>query len=398
MTAISQRQLFFQHLAQTSPSPLALEIKQAEGIYLFDADGKPYIDLISGIGVSILGHQNPKIVEAVCRQAQTYMHTLVYGEFILSPQVELAQHLTSLLPNTLDNVYFTNSGAEATEGALKLAKRFTHRSKIVSMQNSYHGSTHGALSLMSDNYFTKPFQPLLPQVEHIRFNEIEDFKAIDHSTACVIVETVRAEAGIELGSKAYFQALREHCTQTGTLLIADEIQAGCGRTGKMWAFEHYGFVPDILLLAKGFGGGMPLAAFIAPKHIMESLADNPVLGHITTFGGHPVSCAASLAALKQIDQPLLDNVQRLSKLFVKQFENFEHPLTIRHLGWMMAIDLYDNNKVFAAIKKALDLGLVTDWFLFNDKCLRVAPPLNITEKEVLIAADIIKKAIRQSTL
>jgi len=306
---LTLRQLFLANNAQTTDFPLLLEFERAEGVHLYDAEGKGYIDLISGIGVSNLGHSNPKVIQAIKDQVDRYMHLMVYGEYVQTPQVRFAQKLVSVLPDNLQAVYFVNSGAEAVEGALKLAKRYTGRQQIIACKNSYHGSTHGALSVMGNEDFKQAYRPLLPGVEFIRFNDIDDLQLITQQTACVIIETVQGEAGIRVPDLNYMQALRKRCDETGTLLILDEIQAAMGRTGKLFAFEHYGIVPDILLLAKALGGGMPIGAFVSSNQIMGALKENPMLGHITTFGGHPVCCAAGLAALEVLlDDNLVDTV------------------------------------------------------------------------------------------
>lgn len=392
---ISNRQLFLRHLAQTSPEPLSLEIDRAEGVYMFDVNGKKYLDLISGISVSNLGHRHPKVVKAIKDQTDKYLHTLVYGEFILSPQVELAKLLSKHLPENLNSCYFVNSGTEATEGAIKLAKRYTGRPNIIAMKNSYHGSTNGSLSLMSDEYFTRPFRPLMPGVKHIEFNNFEDLERIDYDCAAVIVETVRAEVGIEKASKDYLKALKKKCEEKGTLLILDEIQCGCGRTGTLFAFEQYNIVPDILLLAKGFGGGMPIGAFISSLEIMQTLTHDPVLGHITTFGGHPVSAAAALANLKTLveeKETLIDTVKIKEKLFHKYLIHNEIK-EIRSSGLMMAVQLESFEKVQKTIKNCIENGLITDWFLFNSSALRIAPPLIINEEEIEHSCNIIIEAL-----
>jgi acetylornithine/succinyldiaminopimelate/putrescine aminotransferase len=313
---ISQRELFIKHVAQTSPFPLALEIEKAEGCYLYDTSGKQYLDLISGISVCNLGHRHANVVKAVKEQADKYMHVMVYGEYIQSPQVQLAALFSSVLPPVLQSVYFVNSGAEAIEGAIKLAKRSTGRTGLISFKNSYHGCTHGALSLMGDERLKQPFRPLLPDVQHLEFNNKTDLDRITKHTAAVIIEPIQAEAGVVLPNKNFLNELRERCTKTGALLIFDEIQTGYGRTGKLFAFEHYNVVPDILCLAKGMGGGMPLGAFISSKRIMSDLSENPELGHITTFGGNPVCCAAGLATLQTIlDEKLINEVEMKAQLF-----------------------------------------------------------------------------------
>lgn len=391
---VTQRQMFLNHVAQTSDAPLALEIEKGKGIYLYDKEGKSYIDLIAGISVSSLGHSHPQIVDAIQKQTNQYLHTLVYGEFILSPQVQLANLLQKHLPDNLNCTYFVNSGTEATEGALKLAKRYTGRPKIISCKKAYHGSTNGSLSLMSESFFTAPFRPLLPEIHHIEFNNTEDLQAIDEHTACVIMETVRAEIGVMRPSNDYLKKVRERCTEVGALLILDEIQVGCGRTGTLFAFEQYGIVPDILLLAKAFGGGMPLGAFISSKEIMDSLTNNPFLGHITTFGGHPVCCAAGLASLKILTEQkdIVEQVFEKEALFRKMLQH-EAILDVRSAGLLMAVQLSSFDQVLGVIHECLKNGLITDWFLFNAEAVRIAPPLTITEDEIIKACSILTAAI-----
>jgi len=390
---MTNRQFFLRHVAQTSPAPLALEIVRAEGCWLYDRDGEKYLDLIAGIGPSVLGHRHPDVQAAVERQLDAYWHTLVYGEFILSPQVHFARLLAEHLPG-LDSVYFVNSGAEAAEGAMKLAKRFTGRPDFVACRNAYHGSTQGAASLMSPTDFTLAFQPLLPGIRHIDFNSEADLEKIDRRTAAVIVETVQGEAGLILPVPSWLRALRRRCDETGALLILDEIQAGMGRTGRLFAFEHYEIAPDILLLAKGFGGGMPLGAFIARREVMQTLAHDPVLGHITTFGGHPVCAAAGLATLEVLlESDLLAQVPEKEALFKKILV---HPAIreVRSAGLWLAVDLGDAAKVQAVIRYCIAHGVISDWFLFNDRSLRIAPPLTITESEIAFACEVILSALQ----
>jgi acetylornithine/succinyldiaminopimelate/putrescine aminotransferase len=387
------RQLFLANNAQTTNFPLLLEFERAEGIYMYNAEGKPYIDLISGIGVSSLGHSNPYVINAIKQQVDKYMHLMVYGEYVQTPQVRFAEKLVSVLPDNLQSVYFTNSGAEAVEGALKLAKRFTGRRQVVACLNSYHGSTHGALSVMGNEEFKQAYRPLLPGVNFIRFNNLEDIKLITEETACVIIETIQGEAGIRVPDLVYMKALRARCTETGTLLILDEIQAAFGRTGKLFAFEHFDIVPDILLLAKALGGGMPIGAFISSNQVMDALKENPILGHITTFGGHPVCCAAGLAALEYLlDNELVSGVAAKETLFR---ELLVHPTIqgVRGKGLMMAIELenFDLNKKI--IDRCIENGVITDWFLHCSNSMRLAPPLIITHDEIRKACDVIIEAI-----
>ena len=396
---ISDRQLFLTNLAQTSDSPLALEITKAKGIYLHDASGKKYMDLISGISVSNTGHRHPAIVKAIKKQADLYLHLMVYGEYIQSPQVKLAAVLAGLLPEKLNNCYFVNSGSEAVEGALKLAKRFTGRKKIVAFKNAYHGSTHGALSVMGNESYQIPFGPLLPDVQHINFNSIVDLGVITLETACVIVEPVQGEAGIIPATQEFLSTLRKRCNETGTLLIFDEIQTGMGRTGFMFAFEKYQVIPDILLLAKGLGGGMPIGAFISSREIMSTLTVNPVLGHITTFGGHPVSCAAALANIEVLkSEKLIESVEAKSGQFLELLSKSPSIKQIRASGLMIALQL-DN---FAHVKKVIDIcieqGVIIDWFLFNDSSIRIAPPLTISKTQISKACKVILLALEKLSI
>lgn len=390
---LTQRQLFLQHNAQTTLEPLLLEFNKAAGMYLYDSQGKKYMDLIAGIGVSNVGHCHPSVVAAVQEQAASYMHIMVYGEFVQSPQVNFAKALADVLPAPLNCTYFVNSGAEAVEGAMKLAKRYTHRSEIIACHNSYHGSTQGALSLMGNEEFKQAYRPLLPDVKFISYGALPDLDLISDKTAAVFVETVQGEAGIRIADKAYFEALRKRCTDTGTLLVLDEIQCGFGRTGKMFGFEHFDIVPDILLLAKGIGGGMPIGAFISSRDIMISLATNPILGHITTFGGHPVSCAAGLATLQTITtEKIVEGVTEKGMLFKKLLQ---HPAIkeVRGIGLMMAI-AFEN---FEINKKVIDAciadGVISDWFLHCSNAMRIAPPLIITEEEIKWACSVILKNV-----
>ncbi len=390
---LTQRQLFLKHNAQTSTTPLLLEFVKAKGIYMYDANGKKYMDLIAGIGVSNVGHCHPKVVEAVKKQAETYMHLMVYGEYVQSPQVDFAEALAAVLPENLNCTYFVSSGSEAIEGAMKLAKRFTGRTELIACNNSYHGSTQGALSLMGNEEFKQAYRPLLPDIKFINYNHLPDLKQITSKTAAVFIETIQGEAGISVADEVYFKALREKCTETGTLLVLDEIQCGFGRTGKMFCFEHFNIVPDILLLAKGIGGGMPIGAFISSSQIMSVFTDNPILGHITTFGGHPVSCAAGLATLNAIiSEKMVDEVDGKGELFKKLLI---HPAIkeIRGKGLMIAVEFESYEILKQIIDGCIADGIITDWFLHCSNAMRIAPPLVITNKEIEEACKVILKNI-----
>ncbi len=382
---MNNRQLFLKYLAQTSPEPITLEIINARGIFQYASDGKEYVDLISGFNVANIGHSHPKVVRAVQDQAAAYMHLIVYGEFVETPQISYAKLLTENLPPSLNCVYFTNSGAEATEGAMKLAKRATGRSKMIAFHQSYHGSTQGALSLMGDEYYKEAFRPLLPDIQHYDYESWEAVEAIDADTACIVLETVQAESGVRKPGIAWIQAIREKCNQCGALLILDEIQAGFGRTGSLWAFEQYKLVPDILLLGKALGGGLPLGAFISAKPLMDSLMSNPVLGHITTFGGHPVSCAAGKAALEVLLQS--GDIARVGVAEEILLSYLKHPLIrkLRTAGLWASLEFENSDLTKRIIHRCIQNGLITDWFLFAPSCLRIAPPLCISE-EALIAS------------
>jgi len=390
---LSNRQLFLQHVAQTSPAPIGLEIVSAEGVYLIASNGEKYIDLISGISVSNIGHCHPEVVEAIKKQAETFMHLMVYGEYIQSPQVQLAKELTDLLPEKLNTVYFVNSGSEATEGALKLAKRYTGRSEMISFKNCYHGSTHGALSIIGSEDLKTNYRPLLPDVRNIEFNKEEDLAYITNKTACVIIEVIQSEAGIIAVKPSYLKKLRERCNETGTLLIFDEVQTGFGRTGTFFAFEQYKIVPDILLLGKGMGGGMPIGAFASSNEIMNVLTNNPVLGHMTTFGGHPVSCAAALANVRVIvKNKLYERAKNIEKILL---EKLKHPKIkeVRACGALVAVDFGGETINLKSIENCIEAGVITDWFLFNMHSMRIAPPLIITDEELIKACDVIVTSI-----
>lgn len=392
----TQRQLFLKNLAQTSDAPLMLEIEKADDIYLIDNKGEKYIDLISGISVSNLGHNHPKIIDAIKKQLNKHLYLMVYGEYIQSPQVELAEKLTSLLPKNLNSVYYVNSGSEAIEGALKLAKRYTGKNEIIAFKNSYHGSSHGALSIMGNEYFKSNYRPLLPGIKFIELNSSIDLEKITNQTACVVLETIQGEAGIKIPSYDFMHELRKKCNETGTLLILDEIQTGFGRTGKLFGFEHFNISPDIVCFAKAFGGGLPLGAFVSSKEIMSVFMDKPMLGHITTFGGHPLSCAASLEAIKILTgEPLVKDIPVKENLFVKSIKPSNHIKEIRSKGLFTAIELFNKNQVLQTVQFCLDQGLIIDWFLHNPNSLRIAPPLTISCDQLLYSAEIINKSIEK---
>jgi len=392
---LTQRQLFLKHNAQTSTTPLMLEFVKAQGINLYNKEGKAYIDLIAGIGVSNVGHCHPNVVSAVQKQVETYMHLMVYGEFVQSPQVNFATALASVLPEQLNCTYFVNSGAEAVEGAMKLAKRYTGRKGFIACKNAYHGSTQGAESLMESDFYSAGYGPFLPHVDFITHNNIADLEKITDQTAAVFIEPIQGEAGVRVADQAFMEALKARCLATGTLLVFDEIQTGFGRTGKMFAFEHYGITPDILLLAKGIGGGMPIGAFISSAEIMSVLSFNPILGHMTTFGGHPVCCAAGLATLNTLlDENIVADVEAKGTLF-KELLQHTAINEIRGKGLMLAVsfDSFDINK--AIIDACIEDGIITDWFLHCSDAMRIAPPLTITEDEIKAACAIILRNIEK---
>ena len=393
---MNNRQLFLSHLAQTTDFPLLIEVEKAEGIYLFGPNGEKYIDLIAGIGVSNVGHRHPRVISAIHQQLDKYLHLMVYGEYVQSPQTLLAKALTDTLPVHLDNVYLVNSGSEAIEGALKLAKRYTGKPKLISCVNAYHGSSAGSLSVGGNEIFKRAYRPLLPGISHIHYGSFSDLNKIDSETAAVVIETIQGEAGIRVACTTYFKALRQRCDETGTLLILDEIQTGFGRTGKFWAFEHFEIIPDIIVSAKGMGGGMPIGAFIASKEVMSVFKNNPLLGHITTFGGHPVSAAASLATIQiLLEEELITQVETKATLFNSLLI---HPKikAIRNKGLMMAVEFESFEILKPIIDRAINLGVITDWFLFCDDSMRIAPPLTITEAEIRQACQVLLNAIDHS--
>ncbi|WP_235831956.1 aspartate aminotransferase family protein [Ancylomarina longa] len=391
---ITNRQLFLQHVATTSDFPIGLEIERAEGIYMYDPNGRPYLDLVSGVSVSNLGHGHPRVRQAVKDQVDKYMHLMVYGEFIETPQVKLAKLLADNLPESLNSVYFVNSGSEANEGALKVAKRYTDRTEIIAFNNAYHGSTHGALSVLGDEEMKNAYRPLLPDIRFLEFGNVADLEQISDKTACVILEPIQSEGGMIIPSKEFIQTLRARCTEKGALLIFDEVQMGFGRTGKLFAFEHFDVVPDILCLAKAMGGGMPIGAFISDKKILDSFKNKPMLGHITTFGGHPVCCAAAKASLEVLlEENIVADVQRKGELFVTLLK--DHPLVkgFRQLGLFIAVEVETQEIMIEIMKEGFELGVVMDPFLFYPGAYRIAPPLNITDEEIHHASELLIQAM-----
>ena len=391
------RKQFLRHVAQTSPAPQLIEVARAEGVFFYTPEGKPYYDLVSGVSVNNVGHGNRAVVEAVQRQAADYMHIMVYGEMVERPQVEFARLLAESLPEPLDTVYFLNSGAEAVEGALKLAKRYTHRTEMISMRRAYHGSTHGAMSMMGEpegEEWKNAFRPLLPDTKALDFNSFADLEQITERTACVLCEPVQGEAGVRVPQDGYLQALRKRCDEVGALLIFDEIQVGMGRTGEMFAMQKYGVTPDIVCLAKALGGGMPLGAFVSSQKIMSTLTHNPVLGHITTFGGHPVCCAAGLAAMKFLqEEKVVEDVERKGAMFVELLKDHPAVKEIRRSGLLMAVELGESAKLYRLMDLFIEEGILSDWFLYCDTAFRISPPLIITDDEIRNCVALIRKCL-----
>lgn len=388
--------IFLDHLAQTNPFPFLIPVEKAEGVYLYTPDGKRYLDLISGIAVANIGHRHPKVVEAIKSQVDKHLHVMAYGEYIQSSSNLLAKKLADVLPPNLDCSYFVNSGTEANEGALKLTKRFTGRTEIISFHKSYHGSTHGSLSVSGNEKKKNSFRPLLPDVRFIEFNNLDDIKHISERTACVIMETIQGDAGVRIPSQEFMQSLRKRCSETGTLLIFDEIQCGMGRTGSLFAFEQFGIAPDILTIAKAFGGGLPIGAFISSHKIMQCLTHSPILGHITTFGGNPVCCAAALATIEVLlDEKIIEQVEAKGKLIESLLK---HPKIkeVRRIGLMFAVDFDTEEQVQRIVKFALDHGVICFWFLSIPNSFRIAPPLTISEAEIREACNVILRAIENS--
>lgn len=394
---MQNKKLFVSHLGQTTEHPLLIEIDQAQGIYIYDKSGKRYIDMISGIAVSSLGHGHPRIKEALLKQIEKHLHVMVYGEFIQDTQLELSNNLRALLPKELNGLYIVNSGTEANEAAIKLCKAYTGRQEIISFEGAYHGSTNGSLSISSNKKRKKSFQPLLPNIKFIRLNKVDDLITITNKTAGVFLETIQGDAGVQIPDAAFMIALRKRCTETGSLLILDEIQCGLGRTGQNFAFEHYKIIPDILTLGKALGGGLPIGALIAPQKTLSTFSNNPELGHITTFGGHPLNAAAAAAfcdiLAKEID---LSEIERLGHILEEMLSKHPAIIASRRKGMLFAFDMGSSAQVARVVKGCLNNGLILFWFLSNPNSFRISPPLNITENEIVEAGRIIYAAIDES--
>lgn len=386
----SQKALFLSKLAQTNDIPLMLEIASASGAKIIDTAGKEYIDLISGISVSTLGHNHPAIKKAIKEQVDKHLHVMVYGEFVQSIQVDYANWISAHLPSGLDTVYFTNSGTEATEGAMKLAKRITGRSKIMSFKNAYHGSTQGALSIAGGEWLKSAYRPLLPDVEQINYNGFSNLTKINEHVACVVMEPLQAEAGTVVAKEGFLEAVRKRCSEVGALLVFDEIQTGFGRTGAFFACTKYGVTPDIILLGKALGGGMPLGAFVSSQEKMAAFKSNPVLGHITTFGGHPVSCAAGMAMAQELENSNL--LKRVPEIETR-FKNGIKGAQVNGGGLLMSVELNNFSEVEQLVKYCIANGVITDWFLFNENSIRVSPPMIISNEELDTAIEVINNGI-----
>lgn len=388
---------FLNSMGQTSPYPFLIDVESASGIYIFDKSGKAYMDMIAGVAVNNIGHRHPKVISAIQAQLERHLHVMVYGEFIQDTQLALAERLTSLLPNSLNCVYTVNSGTEANEAAIKLARRASGRSEIVSFVGSYHGNTLGSMSISSNEIKKSAFRPLLPDVRFLPFNEIEALSAITEKTAGVIIETIQGDAGVRKPDQEFMHALRERCTETGSLLIFDEIQCGMGRTGKMFAFEHFNIVPDILTLGKALGGGLSIGALVAERSILQLFTHEPMLGHITTFGGHPLNCAAASAALEVLsDEISMHEVERLGALLENELLKEEEIKAVRRVGMLFAFDMESSDRVARVVGRCLDKGLISFWFLSHPYSFRLSPPLNISEEEIKQAAAIIRLAIQET--
>ena len=389
------KQEFFKYQAQTTPYAAGFEVEKAEGSYIYGKDGKAYLDFVAGVSANTLGHSHPKVVNAIKEQADKYLHVMVYGEYAQEKPVELCKLLAEATPEPLEVTYLVNSGAEAIDGALKLAKRYTGREEIISMKNSYHGNTHGALSVSGNEFHKREFRPLLPMITFIEFNNEEEFSKITEKTACVIAETIQGAAGFLTPSQNYFKNLKKRCEEVGALLILDEIQPGFGRTGKLFSFEHYDMVPDILVMGKGMGGGVPVGAFMSSAKIMKSLQHSPKLGHITTFGGNPLIAAASYATLKEVlESSLMNEVEEKEKLFR---ELLVHPKIkkVNGRGLMLAVELESPEYTLEVAKRCMEKGLVVFWQLYRNEFMRISPPLTISKEEIKKGCEIILEALNE---
>lgn len=389
------KQEFFKYQAQTTPYAAGFEVEKAEGSYIYGKDGRAYLDFVAGVSANTLGHSHPKVVNAIKEQADKYLHVMVYGEYAQEKPVELCRLLAEATPEPLEVTYLVNSGAEAIDGALKLAKRYTGREEIISMKNSYHGNTHGALSVSGNEFHKREFRPLLPMISFIEFNNEEEFSKITEKTACVIAETIQGAAGFLTPSQNYFKNLKKRCEEVGALLIIDEIQPGFGRTGKLFSFEHYDMVPDILVMGKGMGGGVPVGAFMSSAEIMKSLQHSPKLGHITTFGGNPLIAAASYATLKEVlDSGLMNEVDEKEKLFR---ELLVHPKIkkVNGRGLMLAVELESPEYTLDVAKRCMEKGLIVFWQLYRNEFMRISPPLTISKEEIKKGCEIILEALNE---
>ncbi|MGB4446511.1 MAG: aspartate aminotransferase family protein [Cloacibacterium sp.] len=389
------KQEFFKYQAQTTPYAAGFEVEKAEGSYIYGKDGRAYLDFVAGVSANTLGHSHPKVVNAIKEQADKYLHVMVYGEYAQEKPVELCRLLAEATPKPLEVTYLVNSGAEAIDGALKLAKRYTGREEIISMKNSYHGNTHGALSVSGNEFHKREFRPLLPMISFIEFNNEEEFSKITEKTACVIAETIQGAAGFLTPSQNYFKNLKKRCEEVGALLILDEIQPGFGRTGKLFSFEHYDMVPDILVMGKGMGGGVPVGAFMSSAEIMKSLQHSPKLGHITTFGGNPLIAAASYATLKEVlDSGLMNEVEEKEKLFR---ELLVHPKIkkVNGRGLMLAVELESPEYTLEVAKRCMEKGLIVFWQLYRNEFMRISPPLTISKEEIKKGCEIILEALNE---
>jgi acetylornithine/N-succinyldiaminopimelate aminotransferase len=394
---MSQRDFFLSHLGQTTPYPFLVEVERAEGIYIYDKQGKSYMDMISGVAVNNIGHRHPKVVSALKNQIDRYLHVMVYGEFIQDSQQLLVKELLEVLPESLDGVYVVNSGTEAIEAALKLAKRVTGRMELISFRGSYHGSTHGSMSVSGNEVKKQAFRPLLPDVQFLKHNELIDLERITEKTAGVILETIQGDAGVRRPSVTFLKALRQRCDEVGALLILDEIQCGMGRTGKFFAFEHFDVVPDILTLGKALGGGMPIGALVSSQKRLMEFTHAPMLGHITTFGGHPVVCAAAAAAVQVLKSEInWTELEEKAQRFENRFKQHPEIVEIRRVGMMFAFDMVSAERVERVVSRCMERGLITFWFLSHPYSFRLSPPLTITEDELNLAADLILESIEET--